>query len=134
MSHHLDRHDHAPGERPGVFRVLSRRLHFTLSHFWRLFMASLLACLFSLGLWGGLITPAYAATLAHQAFSHHQTALALTVPQTHHLPRVQQALALPQAPVHQGATALVNSQTPLMATAFSLSILTLPTASTITLS
>jgi hypothetical protein len=83
---HFDQHDYAPSDRPGVFRVLSRRLHFTVSHFWRLFMATLLACLFSVGLWGGLITPAYAATLAHQALSHHQSVLALTVPQAQHLP------------------------------------------------
>jgi RHS repeat-associated protein len=107
MSQFLDRHDRAPGDRPGVFRVLSRSLHFTLSHFWRLFMATLMASLFSIGMWGGFITPVYAATLARQASSQHQSALALTVPQAPHLPRVNQALQLPQAPVRARASASI---------------------------
>jgi RHS repeat-associated protein len=70
-------------------------------------MAILMASLFSIGLWGGLITPVYAASLARQAFSQHQSTLALKVPQSPHLPRVKQALQLPQSPVQARASASI---------------------------
>jgi len=62
-------------------------------------MAFLMCSLYVLGAWSGIIPPVHAATLA------------LNVPQSHSLPRVKQALQLPQSP-QQRAAALVNSQTP----------------------
>src|SRR5258708_24367103 len=100
-----------PVVRPRSVRLVDIRRLFTWSILWRLFMAFLMCSLYVLGAWSGITKPAYAATLTHQAFSHNQSALALNPPQSHHLPRVQQALQLPQSP-QQRAAALVNSQTP----------------------
>ncbi|MFL5692144.1 MAG: hypothetical protein ACJ795_10085, partial [Ktedonobacteraceae bacterium] len=105
---HLDRHNHAPGTRPGLFRVPTQLHHLTIFHLWRLIMATLMVSLFAIGMWSGLITPAYAATLNRSRSSSatdqisSRSALA-----AHDAPRLQ------QSPVKQHATLLVNSSTPL---------------------
>ncbi len=111
MAHSYSSNRDVPVVRPRSVRLVDIRRLFTWSILWRLFMAFLMCSLYVLGAWSGITKPAYAATLTHQAFSHNQSALALNAPQSHHLPRVQQALQLPQSP-QQRAAALVNSQTP----------------------
>src|SRR5258708_2242455 len=96
-----------PVVRPRSVRLVDVRRLFTWSILWRLFMAFLMCSLYVLGSWSGIIKPAYAAALTHQAFSRNQSALALNAPQTHHLPRVKQALQLPQAPVQAHASASI---------------------------
>ena len=88
--------DDSPTVRSRRMRLMGACLALAWSSLWRLFLAFLMISLYVLGIWAGITSQAataYAASLARQASSQHQSALALNVPQSHNLPRVKQVYA-----------------------------------------